>query len=277
LNYKRFKARTVDYGEKIKIGPAEVELASAGHMLGSAQVIMDLNGDRIVYTGDFRFESNRTCPEARIHSCDILFIDTTYGMPHYKFPPVEECHERLVEFVSRNLKSGITPVILAYTFGKAQEAMEILGRQGVEMDVYKKIYRAAGVYKDFGIELGKFYLLGEKPVAGRAVVLPPGAFRWVDSRGWGRYRTCFLSGWVVDKTRSFGGNNGFGIPLSDHASFEDIVRYVETARPKRVYTLFGPGKIAEYLRRIGHKAEALDLNAARNLSSPAADNLELFD
>jgi len=276
LNYKRFEAHIVNFHEKFKIGPAKIELVPAGHMLGSAQVILDLNGDRIVYTGDFKFDDNRTCSKAEIHPCDTLLIDTTYGMPHYRFPDASRCREMLLDFVFKNLKSRMTPVILAYSFGKAQEAMEILGGEGLEMDVYKKAYDAAQIYRKFGIELGGLHLLGDKPVPGRAVILPPGAFRYVDSRGWGRYKTCFLSGWVIDRNRGYKNSNGFGIPLSDHASFDDIVRYVETAKPKKVYTLFGPPKIAEYLRRISYKAEALDLKTGRSIISNSAGNLELF-
>lgn len=276
LVYKRFKAKSVNFHERFTIGPAEIELAPAGHMLGSAQVILDLNGERIVYTGDFKFEENRTCARAEIHPCDTLLIDTTYGMPHYRFPKAEECREMLIDFVSKNLTRGITPVILAYTFGKAQEAMEILGRECIEMDVYKKVFNAAGIYEKFGIDLGRFHLLEDRPVSGRVVILPPGAFRFVDSRGWGRYKTCFLSGWTIDRNQRYGNSNGFGIPLSDHASFDDIIRYVETAKPKKVYTLFGPSRIAEYLRRIGYRAEAVDLKTGRSIVNHSAGNLELF-
>jgi len=276
LQYKRFEAQVIDYHQSLEIGPARIELAPAGHMLGSAQVIMDIKGERIVYTGDIKIDGNRTCPKAGIHACDTLLIDTTYGMPHYKFPDIGECREMLLDFVTNRLKRSITPVILAYSFGKAQEAMEILSGAGIEMDIYKKAYEAALIYKKFGVELKNFHLLGERPVSGRAVILPPGAFRYVDSRGWGRYKTCFLSGWVVDRSHGFGKNNGFGIPLSDHASFDDIVAYVEKARPRRVFTLFGPPKIAEYLRRIGFKAEAVDLRKNRMIINKSSSNFELF-
>lgn len=277
LNYKRFEAQAIDYHRSFELGPARIELAPAGHMLGSAQVILDIKGERIVYTGDIKIEDNRTCPKAEIHPCDTLLIDTTYGMPHYKFPDINECREMLLDFVAKSLKKGVTPVILAYSFGKAQEAMEILSDAGFEMDVYKKAYEAALVYKKFGVNLKGFYPLGEKPVSGRVVILPPGAFRYVDSRGWGRYKTCFLSGWVLDRKKGFGRSNGFGIPLSDHASFDDIIAYVEQAKPRRIFTLFGPPNIAEYLRRIGYKAEAVDLKKNRSLVKNPSSNLELFN
>ncbi len=276
LHYKKFEGVTREYHQKFEIGPASIELAPAGHMLGSAQVIIDWHGERIVYTGDFKLEENYTCPGAAIHSCDVLLIDTTYGMPYYKFPPLSECREKLLEFVTKNIAAEITPVILAYSFGKAQEAMMILKNEGVEMDVYAKAFEAAQIYKAHNIAIDNVFLLNEKPKPGRAVILPPGAFRHVNPRGWGRFRTCFLSGWTLGKKYGSRGGNGYGIPFSDHASFDDIVRYVETARPKRVYTLFGPPDIAEYLNRIGFKAEAVNLDSGNFISRKSAGNMDLF-
>lgn len=276
LQYKRFEARPLEYGQQIEIGPAKIRLAPAGHMLGSAQVIIDWRGDRIVYTGDFKLTENKTCQSAEIHSCDTLLIDTTYGKPHYKFPSVEECRDRLLDFVSRNLKISITPIVLAYSFGKAQEAMKILDEEGIPVNAYKTAFEAAEIYRKHGVKIDKVSPLNEKPIPGSVVVMPPGGFRYIDVRSWGRYRTCFLSGWTLDRGNGSRGGNGFGIPFSDHASFDDIVRYVETAKPKKVYTLFGPTEIAEYLRRIGFKAEAVNLNTARTIGK-SLGNLELFN
>jgi putative mRNA 3-end processing factor len=265
----------MEYGRQMEIGPARIRLESAGHMLGSAQVIVDWRGERIVYTGDFKLEENQTCPPAEIHRCDTLLIDATYGKPRYRFPKISECREMLLEFVSRCLASGFTPVILAYSMGKAQEAMKMLSDSGIEMEVFKTALKAARVYKSHGVSIDGVHELDGRPGPGRAVIMPPGGFRFVDRRGWGRYRTCFLSGWTLDRRYGSRGGNGFGIPFSDHASFDDIVRYVETAGPKRVFTLFGPPDVAEYLRRMGFRAEAVDLNSGRSIGRPSG-NMDLF-
>lgn len=275
LGYKKFAGQPLNYHREIELGPARVTLAPAGHMLGSAQVLVDWRGERIVYTGDFKLEENQTCEKAEIFPCDTLLIDTTYGQPHYKFPPFSECRERLLEFVTKNLRKKVIPVVLAYSFGKAQEAMKILGDEGIAVDAYKTAFEAAEVYGRHGADIGNAHLLEERPKSGRAVIIPPGGFRYIDPRGWGRFKTCFLSGWTLDRNYGSRGGNGFGIPFSDHASFDDIIRYVETARPKKVYTLFGPPDIAEYLRRIGFKAEAVDLNSGRSIGRAAA-NMDLF-
>jgi len=276
LNFKRFEGVPVEYNQQIEIGPAKVELTPAGHMLGSAQVLIDWEGEKIVYTGDFKLDRNLTCHPAQIHKCDVLLIDTTYGKARYKFPSMEECSQKLLEFIVKNLRLSITPVILAYTVGKSQEAMKIIGDAGFEMDIYPKAYDMAQVYIKHGIDIKNIFPLGEKPSLGRVVVLPPGALKQQYTYGWGRYKTCFLSGWTLDKVRSPWGGNGYGIPFSDHASFEDIVRYVEEAKPRQIYTLFGPGDIAEYLRRLGYKAEVADFNSGHSLTPQTGGNLELF-
>lgn len=276
MQYKRFQAKPLEYHREMEIGPAKLRLASAGHMLGSAQVIVDWRGERIVYTGDFKLDENQTCEKAEIHPCDTLLIDATYGKPHYRFPSAAECRERLLDFVTKNLKEGIMPVILAYSFGKAQEAMKILSDEGINIEAFKTAFEAVEIYKHYGVSIKGVRPLGERPDRGSVMILPPGGFRYLDSRGWGRYRTCFLSGWTLDRGYGSRGGNGFGIPFSDHASFDDIIRYVETAKPGRVFTLFGPPDIAEYLRRIGYRAEAVDLSSGKTIGK-SAGNMELFN
>jgi putative mRNA 3-end processing factor len=276
LNYKRFEGAPLEYHQSLEIGPAIIEFAPAGHVLGSAQVIIDWHGERIVYTGDFKLEENLTCEKAKIHKCDVLLIDTTYGQPRYKFPTLKECSEMLLDFVQKNLKMDITPVILAYSIGKSQEAMKILGDEGFEIEAHEKAFAAAQIYINHGVNLRNIYEFNEKPTPGRVLIIPPGTLRYTRPYGWGRIKTCFLSGWTLDREYGARGGNGYGIPFSDHASFDDIVRYVEEARPRRVLTLFGPPDIAEYLRRLGFKAEDVDFNSGHSVVPRRSTNLELL-
>ena len=276
LQYKRFEEHPLEYNSKIEVGPAVIELKPAGHMLGSAQVLVDWQGEKIVYTGDFKLEENLTCPKAGIHKSDILLIDTTFGRPRYKFPSFQECKEKLLEFVDKYLKMGVTPIILAYSFGKSQEAMKILSDEGFAMEAFTKAYNAASIYIRHGIDILRLSELGEKPLGDRPVIMPPNFLRTASTRGWNKYKTCFLSGWIIDRYYNSVNSNGYGIPFSDHASFDDIVRYVEVSNPKKVYTLFGPPEIAVYLNKIGFNATAATFNSGHRLSNRNAINLELL-
>lgn len=276
LQYKRFIDHPLNYDTEMAIGPATVELKSAGHMLGSSQIIVEFYDEKIVYTGDFKFEKNLTCPRAEAHRCDTLLIDTTYGKPRYKFPPLEECRQRLLEFVDRQLRAGITPIILAYSFGKSQEVMKILSDNGIEFEAHSLAYQAALIYIKHGVEINGLYEFGERPSGDKTVIMPPNFLRYADTRGWNRFKTCFLSGWVIDKYQGRSGSNGYGIPFSDHASFEDIIKYVEIARPRKIYTLFGAPDIADYLNKMGFDATSAHFNSGHNLSRRNAINLELL-
>jgi putative mRNA 3-end processing factor len=276
LLYKKFEEEELPFHKPLAIGPATVELVPAGHILGSAQVIIDWHGERIVYTGDFKLEENQTCSKAEIQPCDILLIDTTYGRPRYKFPPISEVKEMLLDFVSKNLKDSITPMILAYSTGKSQEAMKMLGDAGYEMDVHHKAYDMAQIYIKHGVKIKNIHKLEEKPTPGRVVIMPPGAIRFMNTYGWGRFKTCFLSGWTLDKRYGTFGGKGYGIPFTDHAGFDDIIRYVEEAKPRRIFTLFGPPDIADYLCRLGFKAQSATFNSGHAITPRAKTNLELF-
>jgi len=154
--------------------------------------------------------------------------------------------------------------------------MKILGDEGFEIEAHNKAYDAAQVYIRHGVDIRNLSLLGEKPTPGRVVVMAPGILRHLNTYGWRKYKTCFLSGWTLDKVYGPYRNNGYGIPFSDHAGFDDIVRYVEEARPRKVLTLFGPPDIAEYLCRLGYKAEPAHFNSGQSLAPKNGTNLELF-
>ena len=182
----------------------------------------------------------------------------------------------LLEFVKKTIDSGITPLILAYSIGKSQEAMKILGDEGYEMEVYSKAYDAAQIYIQHGVQIPNIFPLQEKPAQGRVIIMPPGALRYQSTYGWNRFKTCFLSGWTLDKRYGALGGHGYGIPFTDHAGFDDIVRYVEESKPKRIFTLFGPPEMADYLCRLGFKAQPATFNSGHSVTPKNELNLELF-
>ena len=62
--------------------------------------------------------------------CDVVLMECTYGRPQYVFPPRDEVAGAMVAFARKALEDGAAPVFFAYSLGKAQEAMAILGSGG---------------------------------------------------------------------------------------------------------------------------------------------------
>ena len=101
------------YKEPFEINGARITLYPAGHILGSAQVLVESEEGTLLYTGDFKRRESLTCEEATSVKAGTLVMETTFGHPKYAFPPVEAVREEIAEFCKKALGEGVTPVLLA--------------------------------------------------------------------------------------------------------------------------------------------------------------------
>jgi len=141
------------FEERYRIGVTTIELLPAGHILGSAQICIEVQGLRVIYTGDVKLSASFTAERVKIRPCDVLIIESTYGEPSYVFPKREEVAEDLLRFVRGCFARRVTPVILAYTIGKAQEAVKVLGDAGITCRLEKSIFDATEIYRELGVDL----------------------------------------------------------------------------------------------------------------------------
>ncbi len=78
------------YGETIKLGPVSVKLAPAGHILGSAQAVLEKGGSRIVVSGDYKRRPDPTCAPFEPQPCDVFITEATFGLPVFRHPDDRE-------------------------------------------------------------------------------------------------------------------------------------------------------------------------------------------
>lgn len=247
-------ARTVAYGEPVKVATGTVTLLPAGHMLGSAQVLFEDSGARLLYTGDLKLRGPRP---VTVPPVDILVIESTYGRPHFHFPEHGAVMEDLGRWCRLMLASDVTPVLLCHAIGKSQEVMLGLAEYGFRFALEARCVGAARAYESAGETLPDWIPLD--PAAGyegRVVIAPPAGKEEV--RKLHRYRCALVSGWAQDAhfRRLFGADVAF--PLSDHCDFLELLDTVERAAPEQVYTVHGfTEDLARHLRRRGVRASAL--------------------
>ncbi|MDQ6622840.1 MAG: ATP-dependent DNA ligase, partial [Verrucomicrobiota bacterium] len=106
-------------------------------------------------------------------------------------------------------------------------------------------------------------------VAGRVLVCPPSANRSRMLEKIPRKRVAMISGWAVDPGARFRYQVDAAFPLSDHADYTDLLRYVELVRPERVLTLHGfAAEFARDLRERGVEAWALSQENQLELTLP---------
>lgn len=251
------RAWLLEPGETVELGGASLSVFDAGHMLGSAQLLFQHQGTRLLYTGDIKLRR----PQGgltHVPSADVLVVESTYGKPHFRFPEPDCIAEEVALWCWRSLQAGVTPVLLAHALGKAQELMLALGRFGLSFALEHRCVPFARAYQRAGIALPDWVELTsvETDPGQRVVIAPPTGKSAI--RRLIRHRTALVSGWAQDPgfSRVFGADCSF--PLSDHCDFEELLQVVDTCGADKVYTVHGFAEdLARHLRRRGVHAHAL--------------------
>ena len=272
----------LDYGEPLDTPDYAITLHPAGHCLGSAQTLVTARatGERILYTGDLRWQPSPLNAPAAAVPCDTLVIESTYGHPDYVFPPQEQAIATALRIVAQWREQGALPVVLGWRLGKAQEALHHLLTAGFPVACEPGVYEIARRYEDAGVSIGPSPGLGDRAAAayrafdghisdGEVLLFPPGrktreTISAAQRPAHRPARFLELTGWVAGKNgRTWGrGRPGdAGIPYSDHADFNDLVAYVRAVRPRRVFTVSGFPDLAAHLRQLGYAAAHLGQNA----------------
>lgn len=242
-------------------GEHELTLFSAGHVLGSAQLMIEGERGRFVYTGDFKLARSYTCEPPEVKRCDVVLMECTYGRPHYVFPSRDEVEDAVIAFATSALADGCVPVFFAYSLGKAQEAMAILGKANIALTVHGAIAEIARVYERHGVKLPVYERYDAALYDGTSALIWPPSGKTVPKALRGKpARRAMLTGWAMGKGAEYRYGVDACIPLSDHADYTALLRYIELAQPRSVLLNHGWTDFAWRLRRAGIDARYLEAN-----------------
>ncbi len=116
----------LDFGVEEPIGDMKVQLFNAGHTPGSAQVLIEAEGKRILYTGDFNMEDSKLLSGATMDykDLDAIVIESTYANEDHT--PRPELERRFVEAATDIVEKGGTVLVPAFGVGRAQEIACVL-------------------------------------------------------------------------------------------------------------------------------------------------------
>jgi len=258
---KKSNPIVLEYHEPLETEKYSLTLYQAGHCLGSAQalVVSKITGERLLYTGDFKSRASPVNEPLEPVSCDVLVMEATYGRPQYTFPDQEQVIATAVKTLRQWLSMGLRPVVRGWRLGKSQEILHYLLSEGLDVAMEESCYRVAEVYQKAGVEFpGSFSCLDGQWPEGRVVICPPGRKSGMVLDKFRRKRVMELTGWAVGCGQNWGRRGDASLPYSDHADFNELVTYVNSIRPKQVFTVNGFPDLASHLRAQGYKAVHLD-------------------
>jgi Cft2 family RNA processing exonuclease len=252
----------------------EITALSAGHILGSAMLHVRRAGQVLLYTGDFKLRRCATVPCAEVRRADVLLMESTYGLPFFRFPPRETVIDQLLEIVDRALREGRQPIVMGYSLGKSQEIVRILTDAGHRVTVHGAVFHNNQAYERLGVPLGAYRRYAAEDFHGPAaldlrergvLVAPPQVARSGFVRRFERPCRVMMSGWGLMKNAIYRYGVDHALPLSDHADFDELLELVERVGPRKVYTTHGYREFAETLRGKGLDAECVVKDPQLNL------------
>ncbi len=250
-------------GETRSIGGVAVRLVPAGHILGSAQVVLEWNGRRAVVSGDYKRAADPTCAPFELVPCDIFVTEATFALPVFRHEPAAVEVSRLIASLRRNPERA--HLVGAYGLGKCQRVIRLARDAGYDAPIYLHgaMMAMTELYQRLGIDLGDIRPVPDvKPaeLAGALVLCPPAAVddRW--SRRFPDPVTAFASGWMRIKGRVR--QSGVELPLviSDHADWPELIATALETGAGDVWVTHGRDDALVYeLGRRGLRARALAL------------------
>jgi putative mRNA 3-end processing factor len=253
--------QAVAYHEEQHLDGVRIRFVPAGHILGSAQIVLEHAGQRVVVSGDYKRRRDPTCPPFEPVPCDVFITEATFGLPVFRHPAAAEEIARLLE--SMRLFPERAHLVGVYALGKCQRVIALLREAGYDKPIYLHgaLRGLTDLYISEGVSLGDLpdaTGAGKDAMKGAVVLAPPSAIgdRW--TRRLPDPLAALASGWM--RVRQRAKQQGVELPLviSDHADWDELTATIDELKPGEVWVTHGREEALVYwCNSRGIKARAL--------------------
>ncbi|MEO0774408.1 MAG: ligase-associated DNA damage response exonuclease [Pseudomonadota bacterium] len=253
---------TVTYGETRQIGGATVSFHPAGHVPGSAQIRVEVNGEVWVVSGDYKTAPDALSTPFEPIQCHAFITECTFGLPVFSWPSEEDAAHQINSWWAANAVDGKFSLLGAYSLGKAQRVLSLLDPSIAPILTHGAVENTNAVLRAQGIPLPDTTHvtpdLTPKDHPGALIIAPPGALGSTWARRFRPASTSFASGWMrmrgVRRRRAV--DRGFVI--SDHADWDGLNTAIAATGAEKIFVTHGYTDIfARWLTEQGYDADVV--------------------
>jgi putative mRNA 3-end processing factor len=255
------------YNQQLMLGDVNVKLIPAGHVLGSAQIVLEYANTKIIAAGDYKRRSDPTCRPFQVEHCDVFITEATFGLPVFAHPEPETQIKKLLEV--QHLFPERSIIIGAYSLGKAQRLIALLREAGYDETIFihGAMKKLCELYISFGIELGSLQTtpIGkidnqQISLAGKFILAPPSAMGTKWAQRLSDPLVVSASGWMQVRQRAKQGGVELPLVISDHADWNDILRTIKEVNASEIWVTHGiEDALIHACSQMGLSAKALSL------------------
>ena len=256
------RVETIAFGETRQIGGARVSFHPAGHLPGSAQIRVEVEGEVWVASGDYKVVPDGLSEPFEPVKCHSFITECTFGLPVFKWDDQDVVAKELNAWWAGNAADGKASLLGAYSLGKAQRLLAMVDPSVGPILTHGAVENTNAVLRAQGYALPDTVHVtpdvNPKDYPGALVIAPPSALGSQWSRRFGTQSTAFASGWMrlrgVRRRRA--ADRGFVI--SDHADWDGLMQAIGETGAENIYATHGYTDIfARWLNTHGYNAQVV--------------------
>lgn len=129
--------KLVKYKEEYKFNNIDFKFFDAGHIPGSASILLKIDGANLLYTGDIKTTESELLKPADTNykeQIDVMITESTYGDREHSSRELEK--KKFLTAIRETLKRGGSVLIPAFGVGRAQEIIIMLNELNTGVPIY---------------------------------------------------------------------------------------------------------------------------------------------
>jgi putative mRNA 3-end processing factor len=235
--------QTVEYGEKFNINGVQFSLHPAGHVIGSAQVRIEKEGEVWVVSGDYKTENDLFSAPFESLKCNVFVTESTFGLPIYRWKSQQNIIDEIHAWYQRNKTEGKCSVLMGYALGKMQRILKNLPPVESRIFAHGAVFAVNERLRNAGYDLPEVHLVtkdtDKKLFRGALVLAPPGADGSLWIKKFAPYSIGFCSGWMMVRGAKNRRAIDQGFVLSDHADWTGLNAAIKETGAEKIFVTHG--------------------------------------
>jgi len=275
---KKMKIQSVEYGETIFINGVKFSFHPAGHIIGSAQIRVEYQGEVWVASGDYKTEDDGISEAFELVKCNTFITETTFGLPSYKWRPQAAVFDDINNWWYENSQMGKVSILTAYSLGKAQRLLYNVDPSIGNIYTHSSVEKINEIVREQGFDLPHTEVvtgLQNRDNYRGALLITPGSTLSADwIQRFQPFTTAACSGWMQYRNTRKNRAVDRGFVLSDHCDWEGLNDTVLATGAEQVYVTHGSTRIfAKWLNSKGINTKILETQFTGEQEEPEQEVL----
>tara|TARA_B100001939_G_scaffold104619_1_gene90447 strand:+ start:2008 stop:3000 length:993 start_codon:yes stop_codon:yes gene_type:complete len=253
---------TIPYEKELSLNGVNVSFYPAGHVPGSAQILIEIKGERWVVSGDYKVVDDGLSTPFKPIKCHSFISECTFGLPAFNWLPQEQVFKEINSWWHQCISDGLTPILAAYGLGKAQRLIAGLDTNIGPILTHGAIEKTNQIMRDQKIAIPETFLVTSKldlvNFKNAIVLAPPSALSTSWVKKFGKISTGYASGWMAIRgiKRRRAADKGFVI--SDHADWNGLNLAIKETEAEKIFVTHGyTDSFSKWLQFKGLNASAV--------------------